>query len=363
VYHIRSEITEGRSALFILPRNLISDGLFGTAGQLKPELICFVSASRAKKQMMLPLNKAPDPMPRRDEAILLVYWMKLALYYYASQFSPFAQRLPLSSSLISGAQDILAPRRKDAKFITMVLYLCACASLREIIRVLVGGFAALGLVCFIVGCHFAEPTRFSEPLTIRGQTKDFSGTKDPAGFLVAYTFNCASGPTIVTRIAGRDAINLVLQNEVRRLHRERAASGVRYSDRDVSLWSNGGEVTLRIREDSYVCLEERAESIREDARLRGVQFRATGKEAEWVLEVWKDRISFTDNIYGSAVVPGSVPEERDGTTLYVSTTEAHRLQVIIDQRECVDSMTGKHFEASVEVNLDGDGYRGCGYAP
>jgi uncharacterized membrane protein len=39
VYHIRSKITEGRSALFILSRNLISDGVFENAGQLKPELI------------------------------------------------------------------------------------------------------------------------------------------------------------------------------------------------------------------------------------------------------------------------------------------------------------------------------------
>jgi uncharacterized membrane protein len=62
-------------------------------------------------------------------------------------------------------------------------------------------------------------------------------------------------------------------------------------------------------------------------------------------------------------VPRSVPEEAEGTTIYVSTTEAHRLQVIIDQRECVNFMTGERFEAGVEVNLDGDGYRGCGYAP
>ena len=154
-----------------------------------------------------------------------------------------------------------------------------------------------------------------------------------------------------------------MPDEVRRLRREQTASGVKYSDPDVSLWSKGREVTLQIRGRGYLCVEERAGSIREDALVRGVQFRAAGEKAEWILEVLKDQISFTDSVYGSAVVPRSVPEEAEGTTIYVSTTEAHRLQVIIDQRECVNFMTGERFEASVEVNLDGDGYRGCGYAP
>jgi uncharacterized membrane protein/membrane-bound inhibitor of C-type lysozyme len=193
--------------------------------------------------------------------------------------------------------------------------------------------------------------------------KGSAESKLPAGFLVAYTFNCASGPTIVTRIVDRDAIDLVLPDEIRRLRREPTSSGVKYSDNGVSLWSKGREVTLQARGRSYRCVEERAGSIREDALVRGVQFRASGEDAEWVLEVLKDRISFTDSVYGSAVVPRFLPEETDGTTIYVSTTEAHRLQVIIDQRECVNFMTGERFEAIVEVNLNGEGYRGCGYAP
>ncbi len=214
----------------------------------------------------------------------------------------------------------------------------------------------------MVGCHFAQPTPSSGTI-VGGQTKGFAETKLPAGVLVAYTFNCASGPTIVTRLAGGDAIDVVLPDEVRRLHRERSASGVKYSNQDVSLWSKGREATLQIRGRRYLCLERRAGSIREDALVRGVQFRASGEEADWLLEVLKDRITFTDSIYGSAVLPRVVPEEARGTKIYVSTTDAHRLQVIIDQRECVHFMTGERFEAIVEVNLDGDGYRGCGYAP
>lgn len=215
----------------------------------------------------------------------------------------------------------------------------------------------------MLGCYLPEPPPSSQPLNIGGQTNGSAGPNLPAGLLAAYAFNCVSGPTIITRIAGGDAIDLVLPDEIRRLRRELTAFGVKYSNYDVSLWNKGREVTLQIRGHSYLCVEERAESIREDALLRGVQFRASGEEGDWVLEVSKERISFTDSIYGSAVVPRSAPEETEGTTIYVSTTEAHRLQVIIDQRECVNFMTGERSEASVEVNLDGDGYRGCGYAP
>ena len=43
--------------------------------------------------------------------------------------------------------------------------------------------------------------------------------------------------------------------------------------------------------------------------------------------------------------------------------EAHRLQARVEQRECVDSMSGERFEATVGVELDGQRYRGCGFVP
>jgi membrane-bound inhibitor of C-type lysozyme len=152
---------------------------------------------------------------------------------------------------------------------------------------------ALCLIWFMVGCHFVEPTPSSRS---GAQIKGSAESKLRASFLLAYTFNCASGPTIVTRIVDRDAIDLVLSDEVRRLRREQTASGVKYSDPDVSLWSKGREVTLQIRGRGYLCVEERAGSIREDALVRGVQFRAAGEKAEWILEVLKDQISFTDSV-------------------------------------------------------------------
>ncbi|MGH7930074.1 MAG: hypothetical protein ACREQV_20040, partial [Candidatus Binatia bacterium] len=101
--------------------------------------------------------------------------------------------------------------------------------------------------------------------------------------------------------------------------------------------------------------------IRQDAHLRGVQFRATGAEGDWILEVYEDGISFTDDAYGRAIVPPAVPEQAEGVTIYVSTSETHRLQIVIEQRECMNLINGERFDTSVQVNIDGDGYSGCGY--
>jgi uncharacterized membrane protein len=61
------------------------------------------------------------------------------------------------------------------------------------------------------------------------------------------------------------------------------------------------------------------------------------------------------------IVPPAAPEQADGAIIYVSTSEAHRLQIVIEQRECMNLINGERFQTSVQVNLDGDGYSGCGY--
>ncbi len=47
-------------------------------------------------------------------------------------------------------------------------------------------------------------------------------------------------------------------------------------------------------------------------------------------------------------------------TVYAAVTEAHRLTVRIREVECVDSTSGERWEATVEVEVDGKTYRGCG---
>lgn len=178
-------------------------------------------------------------------------------------------------------------------------------------------------------------------------------------------FECADGPRFVlVPVLGGDAA-LELSRDVLRLTREPAASGARYSDGRVSVWNKGGEALLELGGLRYRCMESRAGSIRADARLRGVDFRAAGNEPGWVLEVLGDLIVFVGSYSAEWVtVPRPAPQVdvANGETVYAAVTDAHRVRVLIRERECVDSMSGDRSEASVSVEIDDRAYRGCGYA-
>ena len=215
---------------------------------------------------------------------------------------------------------------------------------------------ALFLVVVVAGaCRLAEPAPHSNPAKVA--VLRFRSAELPT----AYTYRCSANVDFVIKAAGNDAVDLFLPNTIRRLLRQPIASGVKFSDGEISVWNKGAESVFEIRERSYPCRNERASSIRPDARLRGVQFRAAGAKGEWLLEVAENGISFTDDEDGHVIVPAAIAERTDGATVYVSTSEAHRLQIVVEERECMNVINGERSETTVQVNLDGYGYSGCGY--
>ncbi len=204
------------------------------------------------------------------------------------------------------------------------------------------------------GSELARFTRMGGPGA--GTTPSEPAGNTAPGTLAAYFFQCANGPSLVAmHTASPEVVDIVVFEGKQRLTRVAAASGAKYSTGGVTYWNKGREATLDINGGSYSCVEERAGSIREDARVRGAVFRGTGNEPSWVLEILADRIVFNEPFADRrAIVPRP-------TATFESVTEAHRLQGRIEQRECLDSMSGDRFEAQVEVQLDGRTYRGCGY--
>jgi len=160
-----------------------------------------------------------------------------------------------------------------------------------------------------------------------------------------------------------EAVDLVLPDRRYRLPRVVAASGVHYAAGAVSVWNKGREATLEIDGRASRCVENRPRSIAEDARARGVELRATGNEPGWTCELLADRLVFVE-AYGARRVTTPRPARQSGSAsggdVYVAVTESHRLTVRIRPAPCVDTMSGERHGSTVEVELDGTSYRGCG---
>jgi uncharacterized membrane protein len=142
-----------------------------------------------------------------------------------------------------------------------------------------------------------------------------------------------------------------------------AASGVHYAAGTVSVWNKGREAALEIDGRVSHCVENRPRSIAENARARGVELRATGKEPGWTFELLADRLVFVAG-YGARRVttprPAPQSESASGGDVYVAVMESHRLTVRIRPTPCVDTMSGERHGSTVDVGLNGTSYRGCG---
>lgn len=147
----------------------------------------------------------------------------------------------------------------------------------------------------------------------------------------------------------------------------RSASGAKYENDGVVVWVKGPEALLVVDGNVYEhCKLNVRKSIWEDAKLRGVGYRAVGNEPGWHLEITPGKHMQFVYDYGQQTVwtPTPKPVEDGDTrqTVYHAQTEAHNLMVTILGKPCQDSMSGESFGAHVTVVLDGKTFHGCGRA-
>lgn len=147
------------------------------------------------------------------------------------------------------------------------------------------------------------------------------------------------------------------------LTRARSASGAKYEKDGVVVWLKGREALLEVDGKTYAnCVENVSKSIWEDAKLRGVDFRAVGNEPGWHLELTRgDHIVFIYN-YGQDTVSVATPEPVVDTDGKRAVYYTNNLTVTVLGEPCQDTMSGEMFESQVTVTMDGKTFRGCGRA-
>jgi putative lipoprotein len=181
-----------------------------------------------------------------------------------------------------------------------------------------------------------------------------------------FVYECPSGPGFVARVEP-GAAWLFLPGRTVRLAATPSASGARFGGEGVVFWSRGERSTLEVAgQPPAECRNDPARAVWEDAKLRGVDFRATGNEPAWYLELSeRQRVLLVTGMGGQRTELVAGPPETDPAarrTVYLAEGGGHRLRLAIEAASCRDSMSGEAFEARVTVRLDEAEYRGCGRA-
>jgi len=187
-----------------------------------------------------------------------------------------------------------------------------------------------------------------------------------AGAEQTFVFECDDGFHFTARTAG-NTVWLFLPGQAVQLPRVRSESGTKYAGGELSLW-NQGEVALLETETGphRNCQNNPAQAVWEHAKLEGVDFRASGNEPGWHIEITlgDEIVLVTD--YGQSAYRFKTPEpDIDRTarkTTYTTQEGRHRLSVELEGRACQDSMSDQSFEVTVAVKLDERQFHGCGKA-
>ncbi|MCI0518290.1 MAG: MliC family protein [Woeseiaceae bacterium] len=193
---------------------------------------------------------------------------------------------------------------------------------------------------------------------------------DPSPTVTA-VFDCGVGETtfaFTTRTVP-DGLAVWLPLEFERpylaLRQTPAASGSRYAGDGVVVWQNGEEAMLEVDGERFSgCRHDRQASIWEHAKLSGVDFRATGNEPGWVLEISeRTRIDLSYD-YGAsriqAVSSEPVSDQQAMRTTWAATANGQALKIEISAVACTDSMSGDRFDSTVTIYLGDRELKGCG---
>jgi len=192
-----------------------------------------------------------------------------------------------------------------------------------------------------------------------GGAQDFQPDARPMGKTLVY--ECTDGE-FISRV-GPGEMALWLEDRYVVLSQVRSGSGTKYVEGDITYWSKGDEVLLEVAGRRYQnCRLNPARAPWEDARRRGVDFRAVGNEPGWYLEVHSDERMLFVGDYGSTRVLLDTPSlfTEQGRRVYSASEGGHQISVTISDSFCTDTMKGDQFPATVQLNHNGRLYQGCG---
>ncbi|MFC3551737.1 YbaY family lipoprotein [Lysobacter cavernae] len=165
--------------------------------------------------------------------------------------------------------------------------------------------------------------------------------------------------------SGTDRVTLSLSGRRLQLPHAVAASGARYADAAGNeFWTKGDSGTLTLAgEAKRDCKQTDTPSPWDEARKRGVGFRAVGSEPGWYVEVGMGEAPalHAQLDYGARKIDIVRAQPlKGGSGFSGKTANGTAIELRIERKPCSDAMSGERFDASAELKAGGQSYRGCG---
>ena len=182
----------------------------------------------------------------------------------------------------------------------------------------------------------------------------------------SYVYDCDNGYRFTARIEDEKAW-LFLPDRTVMLPQIKAANSPKFSDGRITFRPKANLTILDTGQEVYNhCRNNRAEAIWEDAKFRGVSFRAVGNEPGWQIEITHGAHILYVGDYGITrhefQTPAPLVDQQTGETTYRVKVTGHDVTIVLKGQRCRDTMSDEEFDAKVTVIFDGRELRGCGRA-
>ena len=178
-----------------------------------------------------------------------------------------------------------------------------------------------------------------------------------------FVFDCDSAFSFTVQLAGETA-KVFLPEKTYELKQKEAASGAKYSNGEITFWTKGEEAFVELEDTTYQnCKKNSVAAVWEEAKLRGVDFRASGFEPGWHLEIKDDEKTLFVTNYGKEryefVTPKPKINKEKEETVYKFENDNISLTAEIRVGECTDPR-GDKYNLTVYLEFNGKNMRGCG---
>ena len=171
-----------------------------------------------------------------------------------------------------------------------------------------------------------------------------------------HAYRCDGGYRFVARFEP-ERVWLFIGDRTLSLPQIPSTSGVHFTDGKFTFRERNGQASTEAPGESHAgCVNEPAAVPWEEARLRGVDFRAAGQNPAWTLEIDKG----SGIVFDDGRTRSKFPADGAAGDVIEQSSEGRTIRIERTSGECIDRTSGERFDVIVRVTADTSEYRGCG---